>query len=913
MRPRLNIRLEQGLARKLTVISAPAGYGKTTLLGAWLAVCEQPAAWVSLDKRDNDPARFWTYVVDSFRRLFSSFGEAFPDTLANFNLRLDDVLITELINELDALQQPVVLVLDDYHNIESQAIHEGLSFLLDHAPAHFHLILATRADPPLPLARLRARSQMVEIRLADLRFTTAEISEFLHQAMGLELSAEDLALLETSTEGWAAGLQMAGLSLQGQQDISGFIRTFNGEDRYILDFLFDEVFQKQTEAVQNFLLRTSILNQFCDPLCNAVTLQGNSQKFLDNLERNNLFLISLDEQRKWYRYHYLFKDLLKSRLSKMYPEEIPVLHQRASTWYAAEGDYENAINHSLAARDFEQAAYLIGQTAQVLDRHNKQALLAHWLDSLPREILETRPWLCVYRAWGSYWMGNRAEVESWLQIAEKYLDMDFNACVPEKRHIQGHIAAIRAFIALTAEDIPVVLEMGQRSLDLLPETDEMRCESAIALGGAYWALGDTAKSEQAFREAQHAALQISNTLAVPATGYVGLQQLKQGRLQDAMITYQEGLRLATLPGGRETPVACISNARMGDVCRERNEFNTAYQLISRGVEQSIQLGQPDVLIEAYVCLARYQLAVGDLEAVHETLDQAVRVAQQTRVDPFTLTWLDECRLKAWLRAGNLEAALTWVRASELQLDEPFNYLHDLPHVNLARVLVGQAARDGSGSTYSSAAVLLVRLRDAAEKAGWVHEQIKILVLLAINHQAHGAPEAAVQNLARAVCLAEPGGYVRVFLDEGEIVRGLLARIQHILRKGRGTIRLQLGIELQEEVHLRIRTYILKLLAADEKPALFQQPSKSAGSAQSSQRKPGLVHHPDADEIIIEMLSTREMEVIKLLEKGFSEKKIASNLVISYETVHKHLKNIYEKLGVHSRMEAVARAREMNLL
>jgi LuxR family maltose regulon positive regulatory protein len=904
-RSRLFQKLDRGLLCGFVLVSAPAGYGKSTLMSAWLRQSQHPGGWISLDDGDNEPSRFMGYLVAALRSVDPSLGEAL-EPLIQFQPKSDiETILTPLINQLAQSEKPFFLVLDDYHNIQNQEVHQIVRFLLEHRPSALNLIISTRADPPLPLARLRAQSGMVEIRLAELRFSFLETSDFLKNTMSLAISEADLNSLEASTEGWIAGLQMAGLSLQGRTDPSSFIRSFSGEDRYILDFLFDEVFMRQPGEIQDFLLQTSILGQLSAALCNAVTLRNNSREILDTLERNNLFLISLDEQRKWYRYHHLFIDLLKSRLKLTNPDSIPILHQRASTWCEAEHDLENAIAHALSAQDFERAASLIEQVVRTLDMQNQQAMLASWVDHLPGEILKNHPWLCVYRAWGCYWTGNRGVEEEWLQLAEDSLGQSFITDQLERDHIQGHIAVVRAHTALVSENIPLALEMGGKALELLPVEDEMRSDAAIALAGAYWALGDVRKTEQVFGMAGTTAAKINYpSMVAAAAGYTGIQQFKQGRLLDAIVTFQDGLRAATLADGTEMKVAGFLNARLGDVMRERNELGRASQYLSRGIKQCVHFGQPDVLSDAYICLGRYQMATGDLDGTLETLRKVDRVVQRIKVDPWILCWLDDCRIKAWLAAGNLEAASLWAQNSGLTFDGPLSYQYDLHHQNLARVLVAQGAQGGSRSSQEKAAALLARLQIAAEQAGWVHEGIKILLMQAVNDQAQGLNEKALQSLARALSLAQPGGYVRVFLDEENTLRSLLTSLADILRKNQQEVQKRIKIDIQEDKLPSLREYLSMLLAAFENPIspAATHPTLSAPMKINSSIQP-----------IAEPLSEREMDVLKLLAQGSPDKKIAETLVIARETVHKHLKNIYGKLGVHSRAEAVVRARALDLI
>ena len=904
-RPLLVDRLQAGLHGPLTLVSAPAGSGKTTLLCEWRSGpgSGMPVAWLSLDNDDNDIARFLVYLTSTLSVLKPGFGESTLTFLQSPQLPPTQIILTALINDLvNALSAPYALVLDDYHMITSQLVHDAMTYLLDHLPAQMHLVLLTRADPALPLPRLRARGQLTEIRAADLRFTVEEATAFLNQIMGLTLSEKQVEALEQRTEGWIAGLQLAALSMQGREDVEGFLSAFTGSHHYIVDYLAEEVLARQPEAVREFLMKTSILERLTAPLCDVLTDRADGQAMLEKLEHANLFLVPLDDERGWYRYHHLFGDLLKYRLRQTFPELSVNLHQRASTWYAAKHDLENAITHALAAHDFESAAKLIEKVIHNLDTHCKHAMLMSWFNSLPREILEIHPLLCVYRAWGNYFIGHRNMVEEWLLAAEKAIDR-IGEENPEKRHIQGRIAAIRALLALHVENVPGVLEMGQKALDLLPESDSMIFDTGIALGAAYWGLGDVNQAVQAYKMSKAAGLKINNSsMGVESSCYLGTLQIKQGQLKEALATFFDALHLATLPNGYEIPAAGFPNMKLGDMYREWNDMILAAQYLNRGMEQSIQYNQPDGLTEAYVCLGRYQLAVGDVEATHETLQKADWVAEHTKVDPFILCWLDDCRLKAWLADGNLEAANLWAHNSGLSLDEPFKYLHDLNHLNLARILVARGTLTDSISSHEQAVSLLARLQNAAEHAGWVHEQIKILVLQAVNFQAYSKNEAALQKLIRAAILAEPGGYVRVFVDEGEILRGLLVILRKKLQEGRPTDLNRLGVSFQEEQLASMLRYITRLQAT------FNQ---IAG--RTRQRCTGSSSVEQTTNDMIEPLSERELEILRLVAEGKSNQQVAEALILATGTVKKHLNNIFGKLGVQSRTQCVARARELNLL
>jgi LuxR family maltose regulon positive regulatory protein len=906
-RSRLIQKLNQGFECGFVLVSAPAGYGKTTLLSAWLNDVDFACAWLSLDERDNDLSRFLAYLVSAFQTIDPSIKSCFDGELELYAQPDLETLLTFLVNHFAQDRQPFCLLLDDYHVIHNQVVHQGVNFLLDHRPPALHLVIATRSDPSLPLARLRGRGAMLELRQVDLCFTIEEADHFLTRTMGLQISPEDIAHITARTEGWVAGLQMAGLSLQGRSDDSRIIRFFCEENRYILDFLFDEVFQRQSVEIQDFLLRTSVLDRLCGPLCDAVTLGQDSQGVLETLERNNLFLIKLDETKEWYRYHFLFADLLRKRLKQTELISSALLHQRASTWYAEQQDLENAITHALAALDYERASDLIEQAVRNLDLINRQPLLASWIDQLPREILITHPWLCVHRAYSYYWIGQREKAEAWLRVAAESSETAFEAGSLELQHIQGFIASVRAHTGLVAENIPYTLEMAQKALDLLPKGDMMYSATAIVLGAAHWAMGDVIQSEQAFKMAQMAALDAHPSVAVAPACYLGLQQIKQGRLQDALATFADGVRLATLPDGCELAIAGFPNSRLGDVLRQRNELIQASLYLQRGLDQCLRLQQIDFLMDAYVCFGRYQLATGDLDGTFATLEKAGRLAQRARADQWVLCGLDDLRLRAWLATGDLKSAALWARNSGLLPEGALNYFHDLHHQNLARLLVAQSLLAHSKQAHDQAAALLVRLQAAAQQAGWVHEEINILVLQAVNNQAGGKTDTALHSLAGALSLAHPGGFVRIFLDEGEIIQNLLSLLAARLKNRKLT-----NLNLPQHELVPLARYAAVLLSAF-KPGAGQPGQQSTVLPMTGPEPDLLPGFCTQRQTLTEPLSRRELEVLRLLARGYSDKKIAGMLFIAPETVHKHLKNIYDKLDVHNRTEAVAQAHELNLL
>jgi LuxR family maltose regulon positive regulatory protein len=854
-------------------------------------------AWLSLDKNDNEPTRFWAYVLAALRTIPSlkeaGVGESALGMIQSPQPPPIEALLTDLINDVaemalseqDASRCSLVLVLDDFHVIANPQVDEALTFLLDNLPPPMHLVVATRSDPLLPLSRLRGRAWLTELSAADLRFTSEEAAAFLNQVMGLGLSTEDVDALDTRTEGWIVGLQMAAHALQGTLAAQGgktsqvheFIAAFAGSHRYVLDYLTDEVLLREPEHVQTFLLQTSILERLSGPLCDALTGLDNGQEMLEQLEAANLFIVPLDGERQWYRYHHLFAELLGKRMHRMHPDMVPILHRRASGWYEGANLIEEAITHALAGRDYERVARLVEQyAAQQMSTYRQEAVLAEWLAALPDELVRERPWLCVYLAWTRYWMGLRSQVEECLLCAEEALARSTDAAQgTDERLISGYIAAIRAHHALTNQALQRVIGMAEQALRFLPEGDYMRCEAAVALGGAYWGLGNVVASEQAFAQARATALKSGyRPLAVPASCYLSDQQVKQGRLHEASATCREALGWAIGPSGRALPVAGFPLVKLGDLAREWNDLETAGR-------------------EGYVALARLKLAQNDLDGALDNLQKADEIAQNVKIDPWITCWADECRLQLWLSTGNLAAATQWAQASNLGVDGELSYQYDLHHVNLARVLIAQGAAHGRDVDLGQALGLLARLLAAAEAAGWVHQQIKVLVLQAVALKARGDDEGALDALDRALILAEPGGYVRLFVAEGAPMARLLS-------------------QAADRSITPPRPYVDKLLAAFELRVSSDKLQVADLPAASADLQT-LTADAQSEPSLVEPLSERECQVLQLIADGMTNREIAETLFISLGTVKAHTSNIYGKLGVRSRTQAVAKAREIGIL
>jgi LuxR family maltose regulon positive regulatory protein len=892
-RPRLIERLSEGLHRRLTLISAPAGFGKTTLVSEWLAGCEQPAAWLSLDEGDNDPKRFLAYLVAALQTIAPNIGEGVLGVLRSPQPPPAESILAALLNEITTIEEDFVLVLDDYHVIDAREVDDALAYLLEHLPPLMHLVIATREDPHLPLARLRARGQLSELRAADLRFTPSEAAEFLKGVMGLSLSAEDIAALETRTEGWIAGLQLAALSMRGREDVASFIRAFAGDNRYIVDYLVEEVLQRQPERIRSFLLQTSILDRLNGPLCDAVTGQEEGNARLEALERGNFFVVPLDNKRKWYRYHHLFADVLNAQLMAEQPDQVSTLHRRASEWYEQNGSAADAIRHALAAEDFERAADLVELAVPEMRRSRQEATLLGWLKALPDELFRCRPVLSVSYA-GALLAGGEVEgVEDRLRDAELWLDttadMSERAEAPSAemvvvheeafRRLPGSIAVHRAGQALALGDVPDTVRYAQRALDLAAEDDHFRRGAAAALLGlASWASGDLEAAYRSYADGM-AHLRMAGNISDAVGGAIALADIRiaQGRLREAMRTYEHALQLATEQGDPVMRGTADMYVRMSNLHREQNDLEAATQHLLRSKEQGGHTGFPQNRYRWRVAMARTLEAQGDVDGALDLLHEA----EHLYVSDFFPNVRPIAALKARMRVaqGRLGEALGWAREQGLSAQDDLSYLHEFEHITLARVLLARYKSDREERSIHETMGLLERLLQAAEEGGRMGSVIEILVLQALAHEAQGESPSALVPLERALTLAEPEGYVRVFVDEGLPMARLLA---------------------EAAAHGIMPDYTAKLLAA-----LEAEEHKSADESHLPHALPA--------QSLTEPLSQRELEVLHLIAEGLSNREISERLFLALITVKGHNRNIFRKLQVRRRTEAVARARKLGLL
>jgi LuxR family maltose regulon positive regulatory protein len=860
-RPRLRERLRRGAESRLTLVSAPAGFGKTTLLAEWLdetAGEDHSVAWLSLGPEDSEPASFWTYVVTALHTAAPGEGSGALELIASSPLPTGQ-LLTTLLNELAAAPGEVWLVLDDYHLADSRDVSDGLAFFLEHLPPNVHVVLSTRADPALPLSRWRARGELTEVRAADLRFTSGEAAAYLNGVAGLDLASPDVAALEERTEGWIAALQLAALSIQGREDVSGFIARFAGNDRYIVDYLVEEVLQHQPEPVRGFLSHSAVLDRLTGPLCDAVTGRDDGSHMLMALDRANLFLVALDDRREWYRYHHLFADVLRVRMLAEQPDLVPLLHQRASQWYERHDLAEEAVRHALAARDFDRAAYLMELAVPAIRRDRQETTLLGWLRALPDDVVRRSPVLSVFYGYMLMVSGDLDAVSPRLDDAERALAAVPDGPAPrwaeteELSTLPATIAVYRASLAQARGDVAGTAEHARHALDLAGPADHLaRGGAAGFLGLAAWAQGDVPSAVETFTRAV-ASLHAAGAIVDALSGTVVLADmwLAAGRPSKARRLYERALRAAEAHGEPVARATADLHVGISEIDREAGDLDAA----RRHLEAAAAIGERTSMTESryrsFVAMGRVAEASGDLEEAITLLDKAEELFRPgffPDVRPVAAM-----KARVWITRGDLSQAADWARERGVSATDDARYLSEFDHLTLVRLLIARHREHPDTGALDQAAGLLDRLIGAAETSGRAGSVLEIRMLRALALDARGHRPQALECLARALAQApEPDGYVRLFLDEGAPMRELLRD-------------------------------------AKQRPA------------------------PSAAESAAESLSDREVQVLRLLDSELSGPQIARELFVSYNTLRTHTKHIFTKLDVTSRRAAVLRARERGLM
>jgi len=937
----LGRRPAMGFTRKLTLVAAPAGFGKTTLLSEWAHSCDHPVAWLSLDDGDNDLARFLNYIVAALKSVDVDLEDELLDTLQSPPGPPTELFVTRLLNQIDEASPSVVLVLDDYHVIATKAIHDALTFMLDHLPPNLHLVIASRTDPSLPLARLRGRGLLTEIRQADLRFTSDEIAAFLSRMVQeLNLSGDEVAALATRTEGWIAGLQMATMAIQARvpetrisaperESVTDFIRAFTGSNRYVLDYLVEEVLRRQPGNVQAFLMQTSILARLTAPLCDAVTGRDDSDVILKAMEQANLFLVPLDDRRQWYRYHHLFADFLRNYLRQQMPERVHDLHCYAADWYERQGMLSQAIEHALKGESFEWAGQLIEQAGQEVFGRGEVNTLVEWLATLPDEMVRSQPKLNMLYVMALLILGQLETVESRLEEIERHLPLE--TLPPDEREVlSGQVHTARAYWTMIQGDINSAIRLARRASKHLLAQDDALTRGVVSwmLGFGQWLRDNPVPVDGAFTGNVEVGQTAGNTLSVLLSIYVaGRFQMFQGHLWSAEEFFRHGLQIAGEQNQRskarlsdERPIlgASLMYQGLGYVALERNDLDAAERYVDRSIELGKHWGNVEVLVDNYVCQALVRQAQGNEEGARQAIQAALQLGRGQHISPLTFRLVKAYQARLLILQGNLEAALDASTAVIENVSAATPAREDVSAATPAREDVSAATparetvsaatgradsrtdldtrRDEIGvvdlfmrwieeatvirlllaqRSFDAALEAATSLLHAVDEVGWEGAGLEVRILQALAWQSLGEKERALDALRPALSWAKSEGYVRVFvdeyIDEGKPMATLLRRA------------ISRGISPS---HAR---QLLLTIEGEEDEEVEETPS-----------------------LLIEPLSDREREVLQLIVAGLTNREIAERLYIAVSTVKSHVNNIYGKMSVSNRAQAVARAIELEL-
>jgi LuxR family maltose regulon positive regulatory protein len=890
---------------RLVLVSAPAGFGKTTLIAQWLASSERGGgesesggqsprvAWLSLDAEDSELRRFVTHLIAAVQTSSPQVGAEALALLDSDPGPPREAVLVSLVNDLDELAGPTVLALDDYHVIDAPDIHESVTFLLDHLPPQVTIAITTRADPPLPLARLRGRGELLELRAADLRFTADEADAFLNHVMGLNIDPAHVAALEDRTEGWAAGLQLAALSARGRVGAGGsggvadFVDAFTGSHRFVLDYLVEEVLNGQPDDVGRFLLDTSVLQQMTGALCDALTGRGDGRRTLEILERDNLFVVPLDDQREWYRYHHLFADALRARLLAQHPDRVPELHRAASRWHAERGMLADAVTHAVDGADSDRAADLVELALPGLRKHRQDRTLREWLRALPDDVVRRRPLLATFLAWTRLSEGDLDETQLWLDDAERALQASQPAAMSgipdslaeaararneELRALPATIAVFRASVAQARGDVDRTVAHARHALELAGPNDHLaRGAAAGFLGLAAWAAGDPGTAVDTFSTAVaslHAAGNVADELG--ATVVLADMWLTRGRPVEARRLYERALSVTERFPGAVLSTTGDLHVGLADVLREQGDLDAA----ANHLQMARELGDRASLLENrhrwYTAMAGMLRARGDLDGAVRMLEEAEPLYLRGFFPDVRPIPASKARVR--IAQGRLAEAWDWAHEHHVTAADPPAHLAEFNQLTLARLLIGQYRADRDQAYIEQAHALLDRVAGGAQAAGRAGSLVEARLVRALARHAVGDTDAAILDLAAALTDGVPAGYARLFLDEGPPMEELLRAAERRPESGE---------------------YAARMLRAAERG----QTATAAGAAPSSD----------------EGLSDRELEVLRLLATELTGPEIARHLFVSVNTLRTHTKHIFTKLNVNTRQAAVRRATELGLL
>jgi len=873
-RPRLYKRLDEGLLHKLTLISASAGFGKSTLMAGWLSERDQAVAWLSLDQGDNDPVRFWTYLIAAIQTIHQEIGVEARQIVSMPQLRSTELVAISLINDISQLPHDLIVVLDDYHVIEVEQIHAGLSYLLEHQPPNLHIILSTRVDPSISLARLRAHSQLIEIRAEDLQFSTEEAAALLNEKMGLNLKSEQIEALNSHTENWVVGLQLAALSLKGQHSYDAFIEEFTGSHQFILDYLIEEVLDALPDAQRGFLIRTSILERFCGNLCQVVTGDPSSRKILDEIRRSNLFLIPLDTQGRWFRYHHLFAEVLYALLEQEYPGEIEALHLKAAAWFESEGHPAEAVEHALRSGDIVQAKKLVFKHWLTFFHRGEVATVLRWLDALPKEIERDDPSVSLAKCWALFLRGQNSSIEPYLEQANNAYERLVNGgnlSDAQQGIIAGQLAMMRSVLARGRGEHALSVAYVEEAVRLIPaEMLEGIGTGWTMLAAARAGAGDFDGAIEAYERGITISQAEGNLVAAYGCIYgQSMYMLLQGRLNEAERLCRSVIERAVSEGHGDFPATGSLYVTMARINLERYRLDEAEAYLSTGLRIALPGGFNEAVRTGRYLRAHLATARGDLVSAADIFQDTAQIINAMD-DPYLTGELNGEWARLCLKAGDLKAARQKLNILEEKMTAT-------QHANLLLWWRALSPRQlCAEKRFEEALTVLEESIPRAQTLNSNGELIRLLVLQALALGALGNRMPAHTVLREALALGAPEGYIWRWLDAGPGLEPLLCDLRD-----------------EHNTPQEFRPYLDSLLDACR-----------AAFGESTRTRP---------EALSEPLTSRELEIMRLICEGYSNTEIASKLVVTINTIKKHTSNIYGKLGVRSRTQAIARARELNLL